>query len=172
MTEEQYQVLLKYEQQLTAAAKCNFLRMSASDFNVLAAVYDNLFRPLRPSQRNCNTCRLNALKSLYNAFIGEKMEREVKAQKEVEEAARNAENNPQEEDGLLKPAETPENGTEIPVEEVQTPKVEETPEDTTETPVEEPQATKTNAPKATKTNKGTTTNKKKAGRPKKIDIEE
>lgn len=140
MTEEQYQVLLKYEQQLTAAAKCNFLRMSASDFNVLAAVYDNLFRPLRPSQRNCNTCRLNALKSLYNAFIGEKMEREVKAQMEEQEKAK---------------AEQEENN----------------PVEATETPVEEPQATNTNTTKATETNKGTTT-KKKAGRPKKIDIEE
>lgn len=136
MTEEQYQILVKYEQQLTAAAKNNFLRLSSAEFNELAGVYDGLFRPLRQSQRNCNTCRLNALKSLYNAYVGEKAQREVKAQKEVD-------NKPQEEDGLLKPAEKP---------------------------VEEPKATKTNAPKATNTNKGTT-DKKKAGRPKKIDIE-
>ena len=163
MTEEQYKVLKKYEQQLTAAARNNFLRLSSAEFNELAAVYDSLFRPLRPSQRNCNTCRLNALKSLYNAFQGEKAEREVKAQLEAEAAAKNAEDKPQEEDGLLKPAETP-------VEEAQTPKVEETSEDTTEKPVEEPKATNTNASKATNTNKGTT-DKKKAGRPKKIDIE-
>lgn len=107
MTEEQYKVLKKYEQQLTAAAKNNFLRLTHNEFNELAGVYDGLFRPLRQSQRNCNTCRLNALKSLYNAFIGEKMGREVKAQKEAEEAAKNAENKPQEETPTEKPVEKP-----------------------------------------------------------------
>lgn len=82
MTEEQYQILVKYEQQLTAAAKCNFLRLTPNEFNELAGVYDGLFRPLRQSQRNCNTCRLNALKSLYNAYVGEKAQREVKEQEE------------------------------------------------------------------------------------------
>lgn len=87
MTQEQFEVLQKYEKQITAAAKCNFLRLSPSEFNELAAVYDSIYPPLRQSQRNCNTCRINALKSLFNAFQGEKAEREVKAQLEAKEKA-------------------------------------------------------------------------------------
>lgn len=117
MTDEQYQVLKKYEQQLTAAAKNNFLRLSSAEFNELAAVYDSLFRPLRPSQRNCNTCRINALKTLYGVY-------------------KEAEKNQQEE-------EAPENATEKPVE----------------------------SNKEGKQGFFSSIIKKKAGRPKKIDLE-
>lgn len=120
MTDEQYQVLKKYEQQLTAAAKNNFLRLSSAEFNELAAVYDSLFRPLRPSQRNCNTCRINALKTLYGVY---------------KEAAINAEKNQEEE--------APENATEKPVE----------------------------SDKEGKQGFFSSIIKKKAGRPKKIDLE-
>lgn len=88
MTEEQYKVLEKYEQTLNAAVKCNFLRMGYAEFNEVAAVYDQLYTPLRPGQRNCNTCRLNALKTLGKAYFQEKQDREVK------EAEKKAENKP------------------------------------------------------------------------------
>lgn len=77
MTEEQYKVLEKYEQTLRNAVFNNFLRMPAAEFNEVAAVYDQLFTPLRPSQRNCNTCRLNALKTLGRNFLEEKARREA-----------------------------------------------------------------------------------------------
>lgn len=75
MTDEQYKTLEKYENVFNAAINNNFLRVSHEDFTIIAAVYDKLFTPLRPTQRNCNTCRLNALKSIGRAYFGEKENR-------------------------------------------------------------------------------------------------
>ena len=80
MTEEQYKTLEKYESVFTAAINNNFLRVSHEDFNIIAAIYDKIFIPLRPSQRNCNTCRLNALKAIGRAYFGEKEKKAVKEQ--------------------------------------------------------------------------------------------
>ena len=84
MTEEQYKVLEKFEQTLNAALNSNFVRMSPNDFNEVAAVYDQLFTPLRKTQRACNTCRLNALKALGRVYNAEK---EKRAQEAAEKAA-------------------------------------------------------------------------------------
>lgn len=75
MTDEQFETLTKYENVFNAAINNNFLRVSHEDFTIIAAVYDKLFTPLRPSQRNCNTCRLNAIKSIGRAYFGEKENR-------------------------------------------------------------------------------------------------
>ena len=75
MTEEQYKVLEKYEQTLNNALRNSFLRMTPNEFNEVAEVYDQLFTPLRKTQRACNTCRLNALKTLGRAYNAEKEKR-------------------------------------------------------------------------------------------------
>lgn len=95
MTEEQYKVLEKYEQTLNNALRNSFLRMTPNEFNEVAEVYDQLFTPLRKTQRACNTCRLNALKTLGRAYNAEKEKRLAEEAKKEEEK--------QEE----KPAETP-----------------------------------------------------------------
>lgn len=88
MTEEQYRVLQKYEDKLNNALRNSFLRMSPSEFNEVAAVYDQLYTPLRQSQRNCNTCRLNALKTLGRAY------NEEKTRRALEEAAKSENEKP------------------------------------------------------------------------------
>ena len=86
MTEEQYKTLEKYESVFTAAINNNFLRVSHEDFNIIAAIYDKIFIPLRPSQRNCNTCRLNALKAIGRAYFGEKEKRAADEKKDKEKS--------------------------------------------------------------------------------------
>ena len=88
MTEEQYKVLEKYDSQLNAALNSSFLRLTPNEFNEVAAVYDQLFTPLRKSQRACNTCRLNALKTLGRAYKEEKDKRAQEAAKQAEESAK------------------------------------------------------------------------------------
>ena len=88
MTEEQYKVLEKYDSVLNAAVKSNFLRLPSSEFNEIAAVYDQLFTPLRQSQRNCNTCRLNALKTIGRVYFDEKEKRAAEAAEKTAESGK------------------------------------------------------------------------------------
>lgn len=70
MTKEDYESLVPYRESIMKAYKQSFLRMSSSDFEKVAVIYDKVTgKPLTRSQRNCNTCRLNALRKL-----GEEME--------------------------------------------------------------------------------------------------
>lgn len=65
MTQEQFEKLIEFEAPITNAYKNSFLHLPASEFNKIAAIYDEIYeKPLTKSQRNCNTCRLNALKRL------------------------------------------------------------------------------------------------------------
>lgn len=154
MTEEQFRILEPYEQSFRWAIRSNFIHMSNGEFTTIKNLYHEVFgKNMTVAQSNCNACRLKALQEMGRAYF---------EYKEAAEAAKNAEKKPQEEDGALKPAETPENGAEIPVKEAQTPEVEETPEKATEEGTEEP--------KTEEVNKDTTAPKKKAGRPKKIDL--
>lgn len=72
MTREQYDKLNVYEQQLRWAVRSNFVHMSALEFAKVAALYEELYgQALTQAQKNCNTCRLNALKKMgadYFAF--------------------------------------------------------------------------------------------------------
>ena len=127
MTLEQYKALEPYEQSFRWAIKSNFIHMSNSEFTTIKNLYHEIFgKNMTVAQSNCNACRLKALQEMGRAYFD---------YKEAAESVKNAEKKQQEEDGALKPAETP---------------------------VEEP--------KTEETNKDTTAPKKKAGRPKKIDL--
>ena len=70
MTKEDYESLVPYRESIMKAWKQSFLRMSSGDFEKVAEIYDRVTgKPLTRSQKNCNTCRLNALRKL-----GEEME--------------------------------------------------------------------------------------------------
>lgn len=70
MTKEDYESLLPFRDSIMKAYKQSFLRMSSGDFEKVAVIYDRVTgKPLTRSQKNCNTCRLNALRKL-----GEEME--------------------------------------------------------------------------------------------------
>lgn len=69
MTEEIYNELKEWEGVLMNAVNNSFIHMTSTDFNKIAAIYNKLFTPLRKGQMNCNTCRLNALRKLGEAYI-------------------------------------------------------------------------------------------------------
>lgn len=81
MTKEQYEKLQPYEKNIKNAVKNSFVHMTSSEFEKVAVIYAEIFnQQLTRSQRNCNTCRLNALKKLgeaYNAYTEEVQEKET-----------------------------------------------------------------------------------------------
>lgn len=76
LTDEQFNALRPFEQTFRSALNNNFIRVTGDGFKVIASVYDQLFNPLRPSQRNCNSCRLTAIKTMGRIFIDDKARRE------------------------------------------------------------------------------------------------
>ena len=83
MTKEQYTKLQKWAQQLRWAAKSNFIHLSAAEFNEIAGVYAEVYgEGLTQSQKSCNTCRLKALKRLYNSVF--QYEQEIALQQKEE----------------------------------------------------------------------------------------
>lgn len=70
LTKAQYEALKPYEKDIKSAYKNSFLRMIGSDFLKVAEIYADIFgQELTKSQKNCNTCRLNALKKLGELYI-------------------------------------------------------------------------------------------------------
>lgn len=69
ITKEQYEALKPYEKQIMAAYRNGFVHMQGSDFQVVAEIYKDIFgTTLTKSQMSCNTCRLNALRKLGEAY--------------------------------------------------------------------------------------------------------
>ena len=87
MTQEQYNKLKEKERVLINAVKNDFVHLTFVEFQFFADIYAEVFgKALRKSQMNCNTCRLNALKSLgreYLAFEQNEEDKEEKPKKKV-----------------------------------------------------------------------------------------
>lgn len=94
LTKEQYEKLIPYEKEIKSAYRNSFVHMAGSEFQKIAAIYAEIFPPLRKSQMGCNTCRLNTLRKLGELYINyteehkdekkEKKERTKKLKKETE----------------------------------------------------------------------------------------
>lgn len=69
MTKEQYESLTKWEDVFDKAIKKNFIHLSNTEFNEIADVYDKLYTPLTKRERNCNLCRLKALKKIGEDYF-------------------------------------------------------------------------------------------------------
>lgn len=82
MTEEQYTLLSKYDKDLTNAVKASFIHLTPSEFEEIIST-DLLDKPLTKSQRNCNTCRLTALRKIGKLFLEEKAKRDTKTEEEA-----------------------------------------------------------------------------------------
>ena len=74
MTKEQREKLSKYESALRNAVKNDFIHVKAGEFNEIAEIYAEIFQPLRNGQKNCNSCRLSALKKLGEEYFAEEKE--------------------------------------------------------------------------------------------------
>ena len=82
LTKEQYEKLVPYEKHLKAAYKNSFVHMSGSDFEKVADIYAGITgTPLRKSQMNCNTCRLNTLRKLGELYTQYTEDEERKEEK-------------------------------------------------------------------------------------------
>ena len=90
MTREQVEKCSKYEREFTWAVRSNFIHMSATEFNEIAALFREIMgRSLTRNEMTCNTCRLKAMKELGNdyfnsrdAFIKEDRDNENEAKEE------------------------------------------------------------------------------------------
>lgn len=70
LTKEQYELLKPWERDITNAYKNQFVHMSGNDFQKIHNIYEKIFgEPLTKSQMGCNTCRLNALRKLGEAYV-------------------------------------------------------------------------------------------------------
>lgn len=84
LTKEQYEALTPWKDALRSAYKNSFVRVSGSEFNKIAEIYNKIFQPLRKGQMGCNTCRLNALKKLgelYANYTEEEVEKKEKKER-------------------------------------------------------------------------------------------
>ena len=90
MTQELYEKCQPWEQQFRWAIKSNFVHMSTGEFCKVAVLYNECFgEALTQRQINCNTCRLNALKRLGEAYFA--LQQEI-AQEEKEKRLEEQEN--------------------------------------------------------------------------------
>lgn len=88
MDNELFSKLEGYEKIFNYAIKSNFLRMSPTEFNDIAALYKEVFgTALTKSQMTCPTCRLNAVQKLGKEYFKEKEEKveEVKEEEKEDE---------------------------------------------------------------------------------------
>lgn len=70
MTREQFEKCKDFEQQFRWAVNSNFLHMSNTEFNKIAALYLEVFgEALTRNQMTCNTCRLKAMVRLGNDYF-------------------------------------------------------------------------------------------------------
>lgn len=83
MNNEQLDVCQKYESVLGRAVKKNFLHISNSEFGEIAEVYDEVFTPLTKRERNCNSCRLKAIKKLGEKYFEELENAKVQAEEVI-----------------------------------------------------------------------------------------
>lgn len=82
LTKEQYEKLTPYADKLKSAYKNSFARMSTKEFQSVADIYAEIAgKPLRNSQMNCNTCRLNTLRFLGELYLNYTEEEQAKKAK-------------------------------------------------------------------------------------------
>ena len=69
MTQEQFEKLLPYEQELRYITKLQFMSLSQQKFNAIMEVYKEVYgETLNPRQMACSTCKLRALTRIGKEF--------------------------------------------------------------------------------------------------------
>lgn len=70
LTKEEYEWLKPYERHIINAYKNSFVHVSGGEFNEIAELYRKITgTALTRSQMGCNTCRLNALRTLGESYV-------------------------------------------------------------------------------------------------------
>ena len=84
MKKELYDKAKEFENIFKYAIKMDFLRVTPEVFNEIMEIYEEHFgKKLSKSQRQCNTCRLKAIKEIGKVYFEE--QEKQKEQKEQEE---------------------------------------------------------------------------------------
>ena len=86
MKKELYDKAKEFENIFKYALKMDFLRVTPEVFNEIMKIYEEQFgKKLSKSQKQCNTCRLKAIKEIGKVYFEEQEEQEKqKEQKEQE----------------------------------------------------------------------------------------
>lgn len=88
MDRETYNKLKKFEDIFKHAIKMDFLRIGWETFDEIADIYEQYFNvKMNKSQRNCNSCRLKAVKQLGKAYFEVALAYEKEAEQEAKKAA-------------------------------------------------------------------------------------
>lgn len=70
MKNEQYLQLLPIERQLKSVQTSSYARLSAKEFEAFCDTYKDIFgTELTRNEKNCNVCRLKALKKVAEEFF-------------------------------------------------------------------------------------------------------
>ena len=85
LDDDKMEQLQEFETAMRYAVKSNFVNMKSSDFQRFAKIYGEIFEPLTPKKMSCNTCRLNSLKLLGNAYFDTKAYNESQKKEKEEE---------------------------------------------------------------------------------------
>ena len=86
MDRETYNKLKKFEDIFKHAIKMDFLRIGWETFDEIADIYEQYFNvKMNKSQRNCNTCRLKAVKQLGKAYFEVALAYEKEAEQEAKQ---------------------------------------------------------------------------------------
>lgn len=84
MKKELYDKAKEFENIFKYALKMDFLRVTPEVFNEIMKIYEEHFgKKLSKSQKQCNTCRLKAIKEIGRVYFEE--QEKQKEQKEQEE---------------------------------------------------------------------------------------
>lgn len=70
MKNDKYMALLPIERQLKSAVKSNYARLTQIEFDMFCDIYKDLYgTELTAREKNCNNCRLKALKRVGNDYF-------------------------------------------------------------------------------------------------------
>ena len=86
MKKELYDKAKEFENIFKYALKMDFLRVTPEVFNEIMKIYEEQFdRKLSKSQKQCNSCRLKAIKEIGKVYFEEQEEQEKQKEQEKQE---------------------------------------------------------------------------------------
>ena len=86
MKKELYDKAKEFENIFKYALKMDFLRVTPEVFNSIMEIYEEHFgKQLSKSQRQCNTCRLKAIKEIGRVYFEEQEKQEKQKEQEKQE---------------------------------------------------------------------------------------
>ena len=100
MKKELYDKAKEFENIFKYALKMDFLRVTPEVFNSIMEIYEEHFqKKLSKSQKQCNTCRLKAIKEIGKAYFEEQEKQEKQKEQKGQEKQEKQEGQPPKSEG-------------------------------------------------------------------------